>query len=81
MAEVKSIHPENLHANGIWNHFTGRKKYDIECGSCGYVYSDKVNFKLSNRAKSICPGCGVMNEWMHSEFAASYDRMMEEIES
>lgn len=66
-------HPSNLIANGLWNHFTGKKKYEIECGNCLYTYSDKVHFAFSNNARSLCPACGVVNKWKHSDFQRIYD--------
>lgn len=68
--------PNNLKANGLWNHFTGKKKYTIECGKCFFTWSDKVPF-MTDRAGSICPACGEVNTWSHSEWSSYYEKMKE----
>lgn len=74
MIERKRIHPAHLLANGLWNHFTGRKRYSIRCGQCEHSYTDKVLFSTGDRASSLCPACGAQNVWSHSQFERDYNR-------
>lgn len=64
---MQLIGPRFISGNGLWNHFSQKKGYDIVCGSCGFTYHDKVPFVV-DEARSICPGCQAMNGWKHSEF-------------
>lgn len=72
MKMIDTVKPHNISANGWYNHFTGRKKYEVQCGDCLHTYSDKVPFKLSDRASSICPACSIINVWSHRNFADAY---------
>lgn len=72
------VSPEKLKFNGLWNHFTGRKKYDICCGNCGYQYTDKVKFNIGDEAISICPACDKLNKWSHYECEQFYNRFIKE---
>ena len=69
--------PYFLYANGFWNTFTGKKKYDITCGKCRFNYTDKVLFATGDTATSICPNCKSVNKWSHSKFQEFYDRQLE----
>jgi len=71
MIERKKTTP-TVWANGLWNIFTQRKKYKIQCGECQHSYCDKVPF-YSDTASSICSCCGAQNIWSHSEFNKHYD--------
>ncbi len=71
--------PTSLVANGLWNIFTGKKKYTIECGACNFTYTDKVIFNMGDAANSICPSCKNINVWSHSRFEKFYDRMLEKV--
>jgi len=70
---MKRVHPENLRANGLWNIFTGLKKYRITCGDCKFIWDQKVPFARDDpRAVAICPACGTVNEWSHKTFDDFY---------
>jgi hypothetical protein len=71
--ERKTTGPASIFANGLWNHFTGRKKYTIKCGECEHTWTDKVSF-ATDTASSLCPCCGAQNKWSHSQFERDYDR-------
>lgn len=77
MIQRKVVPPAQLAANGLWNHFTNRKRYTVTCGSCSHSYRDKVPFTVDT-ASSLCPCCGAQNTWSHSRWAASYERMLTE---
>lgn len=64
--------------NGLWNVFTGRKKYTIRCGDCQHTWTDKVSFATGDIASSICPCCGAQNTWLHSDFQKAYDADLKE---
>ncbi len=72
---MKIVTPR-VSASGLWNHFTGRKKYTIECGNCKHTYRDKVPFTMSDRASSICPACRAQNVWSHSAFHRAYENTL-----
>lgn len=71
----ETVEPKRVFGNGLWNHFTGRKRYTVICGACGHSYRDKVPF-VSNEASSLCPSCGARNRWSHSDFAKQYDQLL-----
>lgn len=74
--ERNKVHPADLLANGLWNPFTGRKKYTIRCGACEHSYDDKVPFNMGDTASSICFACGSQNIWSHGEFQRGYNRSL-----
>jgi hypothetical protein len=76
MIERKRVAAAGYGGNGLWNIFTGRKKYSIVCGSCGHTWSDKVPFEAGDVASSICPCCGAQNIWSHSEFSKLYEKQI-----
>ena len=76
MNDRSTIHPAGTYANGLWNHFTKRKKYTIECGKCRHSWTEKVSFACGDKASAICPCCGSQNVWSHSEFERFYDLNM-----
>lgn len=65
--------PRDLAANGLWNIFTKRKRYTVLCGGCPHTYRDKVSFD-TDRATSLCPACGTLNMWKHSDWQRHYDQ-------
>jgi hypothetical protein len=67
------VAPRNLTTNGLWNHFTGKKKYIITCGKCNHTYKDKVYFENTDIASSKCPCCSEQNTWSHSEIVRRYN--------
>ena len=69
--------PKYLIANGLWNHFTGKKKYQITCGECGHTYKEKVSFSSGDMASSICPCCHCQNTWSHSAWEGLYNTTLE----
>ena len=68
---MNSVHPEYIQANGLWNHFTGFKKWKITCGSCGHGYKDKV--MIQEICSSVCPCCYTQNKWSASDFQEHYN--------
>jgi hypothetical protein len=67
------VKPTYLSANGIWNHFTGRKRYTIRCGACAHSWREKVPFSTGDVASALCPSCGAQNVWSHAEFERDYN--------
>ena len=68
--------PRLLEANGLWNHFTGRKKWTITCGLCGHTWSEKV--PIREQCSAICPCCKAQNVWSASMFESYYNRIYPE---
>lgn len=68
---MRKVAPDSLWANGLWNHFTNRKKYTVKCGNCSHTYDDKVSF-LTDDASSLCPACRAPNVWSHQTFLSLY---------
>lgn len=66
---MKTVTPL-LRANGLWNHFTGRKKWRITCGECQHTWDEKV--PIQERCSSICPCCHSQNVWSASAFENAY---------
>jgi len=63
--------PSNLRANGLWNHFTGKKKWEITCGKCEHTWSEKV--PIRKLCSAICPCCQTQNIWDADEFQEHYN--------
>lgn len=61
-----------VRANGLWNPFTGRKKWRITCGDCRHCWDEKV--PAQERCSALCPCCGAQNVWSLSDFLRAYDR-------
>lgn len=74
-----TVAPHYISGNGLWNIFSGKKGYDVVCGSCQFTYHDKVPFVI-DAARSICPCCGAVNAWLHSRFQAIYDESLAQVE-
>jgi len=68
---MKSVNPSCLAGNGLWNHFSGYKKYHIQCGECKHSWIEKVSFAF-DEASVICPNCKTQNTWLHSYFDKLY---------
>jgi rRNA maturation endonuclease Nob1 len=79
MTNREQVHPSYLGANGLWNIFTGRKKYTIVCGVCKHTFKDRVPF-ATDRASALCPCCGAQNTWSHNSFARDYDEKVRQAE-
>ena len=71
---MQTITPKWIAANGLWNWFTGRKKYTITCGSCEHEFRVKVPFSQTDRAMGRCPMCGEVNAWSHSGWELRYEK-------
>ena len=69
--EGEVVKPAKLCANGLYNHFTGRKKYTITCGECSHRWPEKVPFTVDT-ASALCPCCKVQNTWSHSLWLKRY---------
>ncbi len=66
------ITPKYLQANGLYNIFTGKKKWQITCGNCEHVWYEKV--PLVDMCSAICPCCRQQNVWDSGEFMRKYDQ-------
>ncbi len=64
-----------LYSNGLWNPFTGKKKYTITCFKCRHSWVEKV-LARNDLASAVCPCCKVQNTWSHSAFGNYYDSVM-----
>jgi hypothetical protein len=62
-----SVTPAKLWANGLWNPFTKRKRYTIQCGNCNHIYREYISF-LDDLAISKCTNCNTKNKWNHSDY-------------
>ena len=72
-------HPAHLLANGLWNPFTGRKKFQISCGEFNHTYIDKVPCAGIDEISSICPCCHTQNVWSISEWFHDYGKEFERL--
>ena len=61
-----------VQANGLLNPFTGRKKWRIFCGNCGYTWDEKV--PLVEPSRAICPACKAINTWSPAAFFREYEK-------
>lgn len=68
------VTPAHLQANGLWNHFTGRKKWRITCGKCEHYWDEKV--PINYVCSAICPCCKTQNKWDALKFQRYYDAML-----
>jgi hypothetical protein len=73
------ISPKSIIANGLWNPFTGCKKFQITCGECSHTYFDKIPCTGVDEASSICPCCDAQNVWSLSEWIRGYESMIENL--
>ena len=56
----------------LWNPFTGKKKYIIQCHNCSHIYVERVPWlNHTDRASSVCPRCRELNVWNHAAFVKS----------
>jgi len=62
----------HVRANGLWNVFTGRKKWTITCGKCSHTWQEKV--PIVEVCSAICPCCHEQNVWSAREFQEWYER-------
>ncbi len=69
--EGEVVKPAKLCANGLYNHFTGRKKYTITCGECSHRWPERVPFTVDT-ASALCPCCKAQNTWSHSLWLKRY---------
>lgn len=72
MANPDKVTALYVQANGLWNHFTGRKKWRITCGECEHVWDEKV--PIQEQCSAVCPCCHAQNVWSASLFADRYER-------
>ncbi len=73
MARVNEeyVTPEWLSANGIYNPFTNKKKWQIGCGACDGWWIDKI--PVSEPSVAICPICGAKNRWSIEKWAKLFE--------
>ena len=71
---MKTTEPQHLQANGLWNHFTGKKKWRITCGECQHTWYEKV--PIQETCSAICPNCHTQNIWSAIAFERAYRRML-----
>jgi len=65
------ITPYHISANGLWNIFSGKKKWTVTCGNCHYTWSDKL--PIVEDITAICPHCKKLNGWSASAFQRMYN--------
>jgi len=68
---MRIVIAKTVTGNGLWWPWASRKSFDIECGSCGHVYRDKVFIR--EIATSPCPACGALNRWDMAKWASQYE--------
>ena len=71
----EKVTPEAIWANGLWNHFTGKKKWRITCGTCTHTWHEKV--PIHEPSSAICPCCGSQNVWSAEAFEREYNAQQE----
>ena len=69
--EGEVVKPAKLCANGLYNLFTGRKKYTITCGECSHRWPERVPFTVDT-VSAVCPCCKAQNTWRHSLWLKRY---------
>lgn len=67
-----SVTPRDIIANGLWNIFTGRKKWQICCGKCQHFWIEKIPI-AAEPCSAICPNCREQNLWSSCDFAEMYE--------
>ena len=65
-------------ANGLWNPFTRKKKWRIECGSCQHSWDEKVPVNNRDEMSAVCPCCGEQNRWSLANFLEHYEKQLRE---
>jgi hypothetical protein len=71
------ISPKSIIANGLWNPFTGCKKFQITCGECSHTYFDKIPCAGVDEASSRCTKFALVAVWSFSEWMRDYESMIE----
>lgn len=66
--------PFGLRANGLYNPFTNKKKWQITCGKCEHSFSEKLI--VNEICSAICPCCKTQNKWSYSLFMRIYKHGM-----
>lgn len=67
-----AITPKYVQSSGLWNHFTGNKKWTVTCGECDYTWKEKL--PIVENITVICPHCSTVNEWSASAFQRLYEQ-------
>jgi len=60
-----------VRANGLYNPFTGTKKWMITCSECDHTWKEKV--PVVENCSAICPNCKTQNVWSFSKFMKNYN--------
>ena len=71
---MKKVGASKLASNGLW--WGSKKKWEITCGECGFVWIEKVPIREPSQA--ICPACKTVNFWSTHQWAQAYEAMLEE---
>lgn len=71
---MTEVSPENIQANGLWNAFSGMKRWTVTCGHCKYTWAEKL--PIVERITTICPHCDVVNVWSASAFNRVYEKQI-----
>ena len=69
--------PTTLYANGLYNPFTGNKKWVITCGECEHTWRENVPFRGISSA--VCPCCSTQNTWNTNHFMELHQRRVAEL--
>lgn len=68
----KQVTPKSISANGLWNPWTRRKRFSLECGDCDHTYDDKIPI-MGEAASSLCPCCGAQNKFSLAAWLKLYE--------
>jgi hypothetical protein len=67
-----AVSPDSISANGLWNRFSGKKKWSVTCGRCEHTWSVKI--PIRDKCSGICPCCRAQNKWSSVSFALAYNK-------
>jgi hypothetical protein len=74
---VSPVVPSGVSANGLVNPFTRNKRFRLTCGACGVMFDHKFNVDTaSDPVMSVCPTCGIRNQWSLARWAALYEERL-----
>ncbi len=68
---MKIVTPYFIHGNGLQPIFSSKKKWGVDCGSCGSYFMAKS--PISETISIRCPLCDAINRFSYSQFLRSYE--------